>query len=422
MDRRDFLKTSAVIGAGMALGGTRAQAYYSRPANRLGPPQGNRVVVVGGGWGGVTAARHLARANVGAEIVLVEPHEFFISCPLSNLFLAGIKPLDYFTFDYKNVVRDGVNFINDRVYEIDRDKRQIRVGEGLIGYDYLVLAPGISYIPDSIPGYQEYQAQIPVGFRPQEHVALRRELEQFSGGNLVIRVPNPPYRCPPAPYERASLFAWYLKENQIPGRVIILDPNPEPVAKPKGFLAAFGELYPDIIEYRPNTQVAGLDHERKSVSTNSGELDYALINPIPDMRAHPLVEVTGLGERWGLVRPPHFVSQADPRVYLIGDIVGNMPAPKSGAIAHAEASIVAREIAARIQRRSPEELPVELPTGSCYSFVNQEEAIWVTAELTLDQVTGEVKNVISSDQNRSVQSGQVAYAWAQGVWADMFGG
>ena len=99
-----------------------------------------------------------------------------------------------------------------------------------------------------------------------------------------------------------------------------------------------------------------------------------------------------------------------------------MPAPKSGAIAHAEASIVAREIAARIQRRSPEELPVELPTGSCYSFVNQEEAIWVTAELTLDQVTGEVKNVISSDQNRSVQSGQVAYAWAQGVWADMFGG
>ncbi len=424
LTRRDLVRSAVGGAAGLVLGGISrafAQEFYSRAAGGLGPARGARVVIVGGGWGGVTAARYLRRARPDAEVVLIEQRPLFMSCPLSNLYLAGARPLDFFVFDYLNVVRDGVYFVHERAVEVDRERRRVVTTGGAIEYDYLVLAAGIEYMYEAIEGYPEVRHLMPVAFRPFEHIALRRQLEQFEGGELVIGIPKPPYRCPPGPYERAAMLAWYLKENQIPGKVVVLDANNEPLAKPVGFMAAYQELYAEYVEYYPNAEVTGVDYARKVVHTSLGEFPFTLANIVPPMRSAEIVRQAGLGQRWAEVQTPYFVSKADDRVYLIGDVVGNTPFPKSGQIAYNEGRITASHLAARISGRRLDEIPYELPSNICYSFVDSEEAIWVAANYGWDEAERVIRGQARSDQKRSVQNGQLALEWARGLWNDMFG-
>ncbi|GAA5335571.1 MULTISPECIES: FAD-dependent oxidoreductase [Thermus] len=424
VNRRDLLKTGAALAAAQALGGTAfAQEFYARPATLLPRTRKPRVVVIGGGWGGTTVARKLVQSGVDVEVVLVEQKPIFMSCPMSNLFLAGVKPLEWLVFDYTNVVKDGVIFVQEKVLDINRDRRLVRTTGGYLAYDFLVLAPGIDYMYEAIPGYAEVKHLMPVGFKPFEHIALRRLLDQFdeTGGELVLYIPTPPYRCPPGPYERAAMLAWRLKTKGVKGKVIVLDANPQPLSKAPGFLAAYNELYKDYLEYVPNTRITGLDYEKKQVLTELGEVPFTLANVIPPMKAGELVRVAGLGERWANVRIPYFLSEKDDRIYLVGDITGNTPYPKSGMVAYVSGTIVARHLAERLRGKPLAEIPPELPQNICYSFVDSEEAIWVSANYSWDEAAKQIRAQSAVDNQRSQANGQAAIGWATGIWNDMFG-
>ncbi|MEZ4607118.1 MAG: FAD/NAD(P)-binding oxidoreductase [Deinococcales bacterium] len=426
MDRRDFLKKSAkgaaLAAASSSLGFSFAQAWYGKSPNLLGEAKGNRVVIIGGGWGGTTVARQLLRSG-GAEVVMIEQNPFFISCPMSNLYLAGVKPLDFITFEYSEAISEGMIFINERALEIDRDSKVVATSAGNVSYDYLVLSPGIDYMNESIEGFDEVAHLMPVGFKPFEHIALRRKIENFEGGDFIISIPKPPYRCPPGPYERVAMLAWYLKENLIPGKITVLDANNNPLAKANGFLAAYDELYGDYVEYIPNADVIGVDYAAKTVKTaDLGDFSFDLANIIPQMKAGGIVQQAGLGERWANIALPYFTAEGDDSVYLLGDIVGNLPVPKSGMIANSEGHIVAKQLADRIAGKTKEESAIEMPSNICYSFVNEDEGIWVSADYGWNVGESKVDRTASGlDEARTAANGILAIEWARGLWGDMFG-
>jgi NADPH-dependent 2,4-dienoyl-CoA reductase/sulfur reductase-like enzyme len=419
VSRRNLLKAGAAVGAAATTG--FAQEFFSKPANVLGTAKGNRVVIIGGGWGGISTARHLRRKNPNIEVVLIEKNPTFMSCPMSNLYLGGVKDLDFLIFDYTNVAKAGVTFVNERALEVNRIARYVRTPSGLIHYNYLVVSPGIDYMYEAIQGYSEVKQFMPVGFKPFEHVALKRQLEQFEGGELVMSIPKPPYRCPPGPYERAAMFAYYLKSNGIKGKVMVLDANPQPISKAAGFTAAYSELYKDYLEYIPQAEVTAIDYEKKMVKTSLGEFEYDLANIIPPMKAGEIVRQAGLGERWANVQLPSFLSERDDRVYLVGDVLGNVPYPKSGQVAYNDGKIIAEHIASRIAGKALAEIANALPDNICYSFVDQEDSIWVSHKHDWDAAAKQVKQASTSDQKRSKQNGALALEWARGLWGDMFG-
>ena len=221
--------------------------------------------------------------------------------------------------------------------------------------------------------------------------------------------------------ERAAMLAWRLKTKGVKGKVIVLDANPQPLAKAPGFLAAYNELYKDYLEYQPNMRITGLDYEKKVVRTELGDYPFTLANVIPPMKAAEIVRQAGLGERWANVRIPYFLSEADDRVYLVGDITGNTPYPKSGMIAYVSGTIVARHLTERLKGKPLAEIPPELPTNICYSFVDSEEAIWVSANYSWDEAEKRIKAQSQVDNQRSKANGEAAIGWALGLWNDMFG-
>lgn len=424
ISRRNFIKRGVATGAAVAaVSAFGQQAWYSKSPDLLGDSNGNRVVIIGGGWGGITTARELLRSGEDIEVVLVEQKPFFMSCPMSNLYLAGIKDLSYITFDYGNAIDEGMIFINERAMEIDRDAKVVGTGAGNISYDYLVMSPGIDYMEETIEGFSEAAHMMPVGFKPFEHIALRRKIEQFEGGDFIISVPKGPYRCPPGPYERIALLGHYLKENEIPGKITVLDSNNNPIAKADGFLAAYDDLYADQIDYIPNAEVIGVDYASKTVTTAElGEFTFDLANLIPQMKAGEIVRTAGLGDRWANVQQPNFISEMDDSVYLLGDVVGNMPVPKSGMVANTSGHIVGKHLAQRIAGTAVADIDVLGPSNICYSFVNETESIWVSAEYGLDEVENAIVRTDGGiDQERSFTNGVLASDWARGLWADMFG-
>ncbi|MDZ4130584.1 MAG: FAD/NAD(P)-binding oxidoreductase, partial [Hydrogenophaga sp.] len=221
-----------------------------------------RVVVVGGGWGGLGAVRGLLAAGA-ADVTLVEPNESFMSCPLSAHFIAGFQPASDFQRSYARVDQLGARRVRERVLEIDRTKREVVTGTQRLPYDFLVLSLGVDYMEESIQGYAEARAQLPVGFRAFEQMAVRQQVDEFlvKGGNFVISAPKPPYRCPPAPYERAFLIAEQMKQRGTKGKIIIVDANPNPMPMPisKPILNGMKSLYSAQIEYMPNVDIRAVD-------------------------------------------------------------------------------------------------------------------------------------------------------------------
>ena len=384
-----------------------------------------RVVVVGGGWGGLGTVRVLVEGGK-VQVTLVEPNEAFMSCPLSAHYITGWQPASDFQRSYAGIDRlDNVRRVRERALEIDRVKSEVVTGSQRLGYDFLVLSPGIEYMEEAIAGYAQARDQLPVGFRAFEQAAVKREVDAFltTGGHFIISAPKPPYRCPPAPYERAFLIAEQMKKRGTKGKIILLDANagpmPGPIAKP--ILGAMKSLYSAEIEYMPNVDIKAVDMGKRALQTSEGDIPFQHANLVLPMRANGLVRQAGLGERWAAVKLPSFQSQADAKVYIIGDAQGS-PLPKSGHVAFNAGKQVGEEILDRVAGKTVAAAPgpVDLPLGICWANVTHNTAININVASTVE--AGQAPKLkFSVDPEHNTRSGAGAMSWGTGMWKAMLG-
>ena len=422
--RRDFLKTSGALAASSFLPGCATAP--SAPSKPVG-----RVIVIGGGYGGATAAKYLRMWSSGSiEVFLIERNAEFISCPLSNLVLGGTKTLSDITRGYAGLRSYGVQVLRDDATAINVEKRKVslkRIED--LPYDRLIVSPAVELMYEQIEGYDaEAQKKIITAWKAgPETVALRQQLESMrDGGVFVISIPRSPYRCPPGPYERACQAAFYFKQSKPRSKVIILDANEDVVSKPALFKAAWNDLYKGIIEYRNNSEVKALDARAMTVRTDFDTITGDVLNVLPPMRAGDIARSAGLmtgNTRWCGVDWLTMESLAHKSIHVLGDATLSAPAmPKSGHMANNHGKLAAAAITELMNGRAPNPQPVIANT--CYSFVSDKEAIHVasvhrydSAQKTLTVVPG--ASGVSS--GRSELEGAYAWAWGQNIWSDMLG-
>jgi len=424
ISRRAFLKGTAVGAAGASLvvpGGM----VLAKKAAMLPAPKGNRVVVVGGGWGGVSVARNLKKFNSKAEVVLIEKNQTFMSCPLSNLYLGGMMPYEAFQFEYRNVGKQGIHVVHETVYEIDRGARTVATSGGTLKYDYLVLAPGIDYMWDTVKGLWDARYEVPIAFKPgAEHLMLRRQLEDFEEGTLVVGIPKGPIRCPPGPYERVAMLAHHIKVNKLKAKLIVLDANPKPMSKGPGFLSAYEELYGDIVEYNTDHAVEAVDHRKKVIHHTLGEIKYDMANIIPQMQAGAVCMMAGVDDgRWVPINPKTMQTKADNRVFVVGDVVGGQPFPKSGFQAMSVGKVAARQLANIMEGKAPVAPSL---SNKCYSTVEgmtKPDGLAIDVAHSFEWNEGEQKwaRQAKAGLQRSSQIASSSREWARGVWFELFG-
>jgi NADPH-dependent 2,4-dienoyl-CoA reductase/sulfur reductase-like enzyme len=420
--RRNFVKLAAGTAGTLlaAPGMVRATSkMFPKPPGASGSGSG-RVIVIGAGWGGMSTARMLKKARPATEVILIEQNPMFMSCPMSNLFLGGVLPLDRLQFSYTGIGRSGVQLIQDRVLAVDRAARAVETTSGRLNYDLLVMCPGIDYMWDSIPGLWDGRFEIPIAFRPgPEHLHLKRVLDAFQGGTFVLAIPEAPIRCPPGPYERIAMIAYNFKTRGLKAKLVVLDANPKPMSKADGFLNAYRDLYPDIVEYRASHKVESVDASRKRIVHSLGEVSYDAANIIPPMQAAAIVREAGLGPRWAEVNAADFTSKVDPNIYLVGDVIGGQPFPKSGFMANMLGRNVAQHVAAKLDGKTINPL---VPANVCYSMVDGDQggrSIWVSNTFTWNDKDGKYESSMKTDLVPSHANAETAINWAETVWSEM---
>ena len=439
--RRDLLKAVGAAGAVGALGTGVAGCATSRVgAPGVAVPASARVLVVGGGYGGATAAKYLRLlSGQRLDVVLVEPDASFVSCPMSNLVLGGQRALADLTVPYETLARrHGVTLVRDRVASIDPMQRVAVLGSGArIRYDKMVLSPGVEMIWDSIEGAQQANAEgrvLQAWKAGPETAALRRQLEAMpDGGVFAIAIPEAPYRCPPGPYERACLVAAYFKAAKPRSKVLVLDANPEVTSKPALFKRAWAEQYAGMVEYRPQHKATGVSGGAGGVGTGGtvrfevqDDVRADVLNVLPAMRAGAIAVGTGLANanaRWCQVDYLNFESTAAKHIHVIGDAIQIAPAmPKSGHMANGHAKVVAAAIVAELNGWDID--PAPMLTNTCYSFIDPQRVVhvasvhtYVAAEKTFKTVAG------SGGLSPAANEQEAAYAWnwARTIWADALG-
>lgn len=416
MNRRDFLKSTAA-----------SVALFSVPLISRAAPVNGRVVVVGGGYAGATAAKYLRMwSQGGIQVTVVEPRSQFVSCPLSNLVLSGNKRIDDLTFGYDMLKsHHGIEWVSDEVLAIDAEAKRIQLVEGELAYDRLIVAPGIDFMYEQLPMLASPEAQLAVPHAWKAGVQtlnLRRQLESMpNGGVFVMSIPKAPYRCPPGPYERACQVAFYLKNNKPKSKVIVLDANPEITSKKGLFTKVFAENYAGIIDYRPNSTVVDVDVPTKTVKTEFETLKADVLNIIPPQRAGKLAQLAGMAnvdKRWCEVDFLTYESKVLPNVHVIGDSV-SAALPKSAHMATSQARVCANAIVALLGSQSPDPAPVFANT--CYSFVSDRMAVHVANVYRYD---GAKKVMVPAEgggvsDKPSELEGSYAQAWAKNIWSDV---
>jgi sulfite dehydrogenase len=412
MLRRDFLKLSAALPlAGCASTGT------SRA----------RVVVVGGGFGGATAANYIRRWDRSISVVLVEREAAFTSCPMSNLVLGGYAKLPDLSRGYDALARHGVQVVRDEVAAIDAGKKSIRLARGgELAYDRLVVSPGIDFDFAEVQGYAEAMQAgrvLHAWKAGPQTLALRRQLEQMrDGGVYVLSIPLAPYRCPPGPYERASVIAGYFKQAKPRSKVLVIDANPDVTSKAGLFKRAWSELYPGIVEYRGNSRAVGVDANSLTLKLELEDLRADVLNVVPPHRAGDIAAKTGLvthNNRWCDVDWRTMESKAVKGIHVLGDATLSAPAmPKSASMANNHAKVAAAAIVDLLNGRPPSPLKI---INTCYSFVSQDEAIRVSSVHEWDAAQGTlapVKGAGGVSVTRSPAEAVFAWNWARTIWAD----
>jgi sulfite dehydrogenase len=408
MKRRDFLKLAGAASLASCASVTPSKA---------------RVVVVGGGYGGATAAKYIRLWDPAIDVVLVERDAQFISCPMSNLVLGGFTGMPDISRGYEGLRRRGVQVLRDEVTAIDAAKRALRLASGAeLGYERLVVSPGVDFLFNEIDGYSAAMQSGSVlhAWRAGEQTtALRRQLESMSdGGVYILSIPTAPYRCPPGPYERVSMVAAYFKQTKPRSKVLVLDANPDVTSKGPLFKRAWDDLYKGIIEYRGNAKVIAV--ERGAVRTDFDTIRGDVLNIVPPHRAADIAVKAGLittNNRWCDVDWRTMESKAVKGVHVLGDATLSAPGmPKSGSMANNHAKIAAAAIVELLNGRTPQ--PVKI-INTCYSFVAEKEAIRVSSVHEWDGTTLQpVKGSGGVSAARSEAEATYAWNWARTIWAD----
>ncbi|MFN5512395.1 MAG: NAD(P)/FAD-dependent oxidoreductase [Burkholderiales bacterium] len=415
-----------LLGATASLG---AASFAGCASIGSSAPSIGRVVVVGGGYGGATAARYLKRWGGNIDVTLVEREASFVSCPISNLVIGGHKQIGDVTRSYDSLAASGVKRVQGDVIAIDAAARKVRLRSGAeLPYDRLVLSPGIDFNPNSVGGLKAAldSGRILHSWKAgAQTVALRRQIESMrTGGVFAITIPKAPYRCPPGPYERACMVASYVKANKPGSKVLVLDANPEIISKKGLFEKAFAEHYKGIIEYRPNAEL-------KEVSGTTAKFDFEdvradVLNVIPEQRAADLAVQAGvvnINQRWAGVNWLTMESTAIPNVHVLGDATFPAPLmPKSGHMANQQAKVAAAAIIQLLKGEPVNSQPVVMNT--CYSFVTATDVVHVASVHQYDAKDKTFKTVPGSggvSAQASALEGRYALAWADNIWADMLG-
>lgn len=425
MQRRSFLHSSA----GLALLGLGACATTGTIPNKA------KVVVIGGGYGGATAAKYVRLlSDYKIDVVLIEPNEAFVSCPISNLVVGGSKQMADITTPYTALSRrHGVTVVRDSASAIDTAARTVRLAGGAtIGYDKLVVSPGVELQFGSIEGLQAANAsgQILQAWKAgPETAALRRQLEAMpDGGVYAITIPEAPYRCPPGPYERASQVAWYFKNAKPRSKVLILDANPDVTSKGPLFKKVWAEQYKGIVEYRGQHKVAAVDARAGLIKFDvQDDVKAQVINALPAMRAGRIAVQAGLNNmannRWCGVNYQSFESTAARDVFVIGDAIQIAPAmPKSGHMANGHGKVAAAAIVAQLAGWDVN--PAPMLNNTCYSFVDDRNVVHVASVHAYDTAEKTFKTVAGSggvSPGPTELEGVYAMNWAQNIWADTLG-
>jgi sulfide dehydrogenase [flavocytochrome c] flavoprotein chain len=415
--RRDFLRAS---GTGVALLATGCAAPAATMKGDIAPKSGRRVVVIGGGWGGASAAKYLRLSDPSIEVVLLEPNENFVSCPFSNLVLSGVRTIGSITFDYRGLSRHGVKVMRQEATAIEPDAKRVRIGEGYLQYDRLVVSPGVEFQWEQVEGLAQNKDTVLHAWKagPQT-VELARQLRAMAdGGVFVMTVPPVAYRCPPGPYERACQVAWYLKTRKPKSKLIVLDANQNVVSKTALFRGVWSKDYPNL-DYRPSSKVVKVDPGAREVQIEIGDkVKYDVLNLIPPQRAGTIAvqaDLVGADKRWCEVNHVTYESAKAKGVHVIGDATTGLPVPKSGNIANNMGKITALAIAALLNGKEPPQLP---PGNTCYSWTSDREAIAVVNSYKIEG--GKVVQIEQKlTPGPSVQYGQHAMGWASSIWNDM---
>ncbi len=422
MKRRSFLQSSVAFSAlGLAACATTLPAHA-------------RVVVVGGGYGGATAAKYVRMlSDYQIDVVLIEPNANFVSCPISNLVIGGSKTMKDITTPYDNLDRrHGVKVVRDYVTGIDAGKKTVTVAGGAsIRYDKLILSPGIDLMFDRIEGLKAASAsgQILQAWKAgPETAALRKQLEQMpDGGTFAITIPEAPYRCPPGPYERASQAAHYFKQAKPKSKVLIIDANADVTSKGPLFKKFWADNYKGMVEYIPQHKVAAVDARTNTLKFEvQNDIRADVLNVLPDMRAGAIAVQAGLANinaRWCGINYLNFESTQVKDIHVVGDSIMLAPLmPKSGHMANSHGKVAAAAVVAELSGQPIN--PQPFLSNTCYSFVNDKLVVHVASVHQYDAKDKTYKTVPGSGGVSPAPSeleGVYAWNWAQNIWADTLG-
>jgi len=414
-NRRDFLKVSGVSAAA-ALTGCASMPGASRA----------HVVVVGAGFGGATCAKYLRQWGPNINVTLIEPNDKFISCPISNWVIGGMRNMNDITHGYDNLPKRGIKMVKDSVVAIDTGKRTVKTrGGSTISYDRLVIAPGIEVMTDSIKGYKEAESagKVTHAWKAGAQTALlRKQLEAMpDGGTFLMAIPGTPYRCPPGPYERISLVANYLSKTKPKSKIIVLDSNADIVSKKPLFMDAWTTKYAGMVDYRPTNAVLAVDGSKMTASTEFDEIKADVLNVVPRMRSGDLCALAGVRDpnaNWCTVNFATFESAHVPNVHVIGDSVQS-GLPKSGHMATNMAKVCAAAIVELLAGRQPDAIPVVANT--CYSATSDTTSGYVANVYRFDAAKKEYVNQPEGGATPKGDELNFAYndSWAKNIWAEV---
>ena len=412
LSRRGFLK---------ALGGAAAMASFP---HFLSAATGPRVVVVGGGFAGATAAKYLKHWSPDLDVTLVEPNAIYKAPILSNLIVNGQVSMDKISFDYNALSQKyGVKVVHDWVEGIDAAANSVALRSGTqLVYDRLILAPGISF--NKVDGLDTNK--IPHAWTSGDQVEqLKQQLAAMpKGGTFVMTIPPAPYRCPPGPYERACLVADYLQRNNPTGKVVVLDANADILAEKEAFSNAFDVTYANNLEYHTDVTLESVDSDRKIAITDAGNFQADVLNVIPAQSAGDIITSSGLANdasgRWASVNPLSYESTTIANIHVIGDSQATNQ-PKAGHIANAEAKVCADAVIRLLGGNQPYASP--MTNSACYSPISTTTASWATVVYRYNSSTKLMEPVPGSSGAASIASREAyqdMFDWSDNLFADTF--